>query len=204
MAKPLVFQFKGSELPMAMCKVDRSGLYGFIETEVLDEKGRVCTTCALAGDGQTVIGSGGSAFATLSHDGRWLEKAKLSPVDREGKKLTPVPSSFGAPIELGKTASIDEYLSHSIRAIYQLNCEGDLGPLRAELKKGTIYSFPYSYRGGLSPDAGFLLQGADGNIFLAVGTPCKIEFIGLAQPAAVVDEEGAAEEEGDEIDFGMM
>src|SRR5437867_4343464 len=125
MAKPLVFSFDGAELSLAMTKVDRDVLYGYVETETLDEKGGKCSTAALAGDGQTIIVSGGTAIANLSHDGRWLEKANLAPVDAEGKKLTPVPSSFSAPIELSKMATIDEYLSHSIRAVYQLSCEGD-------------------------------------------------------------------------------
>src|SRR5262245_38761599 len=195
MARPLVFQFNGSDVALAMCKVDRSDLYGFVDTEALDEKGRKCSTGSLASDGQTVIGSGGTSIANLAHDGKWVEKADLSPVDRDGKKLTPVPSSFSAPIALKETATIDEYLSHSIRSVYQMTCEGEAwAPLQAELKKGTIFSFPYSFRGGLQPDAAFLLLGADGNVFLAIGSPTKIEFVGLQQQITV-DEEDAGDEE---------
>jgi len=204
MAKPLVFSFNGAELSLAMCKVERSDLYGFVETEALDEKGRKCSTGSLASDGQTLIGSGGTAIANLAHDGTWVEKSQLSPVDGDGKKLAAVPSSFAAPIPLNDTATIDEYLSHSIRSVYQMTCEGDAwGPLQAELKKGTIFSFPYSFRGGLQPDAAFLLLGADGNTFLAIGSPTKIEFVGLQQQMTA-EEEDAGDGEGDEIDFGMI
>jgi hypothetical protein len=205
MAKPLVLQFKGADLPLAMSKLDRSELYGFIETEILDEKGRNCSSGSLAPDGQTVIVSGGSALACLSPDGMWLDKSKLTPVDRDGKKLAPVPSSFSAPVELSKTATIDEYLSHCIRSVYQLDTEADTSDLMKELKKGTIFTFPYSFRGGLQPDAGFLLLGADGTLFLAIGTPTKMEFVGLSQAGEVIEEtDPEGEEGGDEIDFGMM
>ena len=206
MAKPLVFQFAGAELPLAMNKVDRSGLYGFVEMETLDEKGRKCASALLADDGQTLVGPGGTALASLSPDGQWLEKSQLSAVDHEGKKITPVPSSFSAPVPLTKMVTIEEYLSHNIRAIYQLSSEADMGPLLEELTKGTIFAFPYSYRGGLEPDAGFLLLGADGNAFLAVGTPTRMEFVGFDQAGvgAAAEEEAPAEEDGDEIDFGMM
>lgn len=56
---------------------------------------------------------------------------------------------------------MDEYLSHNIRSVYQLETEDDIGSLVHELEKGTIFSFPYSYRGGLDADAGFLLMGSD-------------------------------------------
>jgi hypothetical protein len=205
MAKPLVFQLNGNAITFGLSKVDRSELYGYVEIETLDEKGRKCVSGALASDGQTLIGSGGSAFACLSQDGRWLERAKLAPVDAEGKKLTPVPSSFNAPIELTRTATIDEYLGHSIRSVYQLNADGDVAPLMTELSKGTIFTFPYSYRGGLQPDTGFLLLASDGNAFLAIGTPTRMEFVSWQQStASVVDEETATEDEGDDIDFGSM
>src|SRR5437870_2914732 len=139
MARPLIFQFQGGELSLEMSKVDRSGLYGFIENEVLDApapKGRRCISVTLASDGQTLIGSGGSASAMLSPDGQWLERSTLTPVDPSGNPLTPVPSSFSAPIPLAKTATIDEYLAHNVRAVYQLGSQGDMAPLLDELKKG--------------------------------------------------------------------
>jgi len=44
---------------------------------------------------------------------------------------------------------------------------------------------------------------ADGNAFLAVASPTKIEFVGLQQ-AALAAEEEPAEEEEEELDFGMI
>jgi hypothetical protein len=199
MAKPLVVQFGGVDLPLEMNRVERSDLYGYVETEALDAKGRKCMSATLANDGQTIVGSGGSSFASLSQDGMWLEKSQLKAVDAEGKPMVPVPSSYAAPVLLEKTVSIDEYLAHNIRSVYQVT--SDLGPLLAKLKEGAIFAFPYSFRGGLEPDAGFLLLAADGTPFVAIGNRTKLDFVGFDQPAAVEEE---AEGEGEDIDFGMM
>lgn len=204
MAKPLVLSFGGSEIPCPLCKVERSDLYGFVEIETLDEQGRKCSLATLADDGKRVITSGGTAFASLSPEGHWVEKKALIPTDNQGARMTPVASSYSAPVSLEKTATIDEYLSHDIRAVYQIGSEVDLGPLLSELKKGTIFHFPYSFRGGLEPDAGFLLLAADGTPFIAIGSPTRLEFVGFAQTAGVAAEEESGAEEEESIDFGMM
>jgi hypothetical protein len=201
MAKPLVVQLDGIDLPLDIARVERSDLYGYVEVEALDAKGRKCFSASLADDGQTIVASGGSAFAKLSQDGKWLEKTQIKPVDADGKEITPVPSSFAAPVLLAKTATVEEYLSHNIRSVYQVTSEADLTPLMARLKEGTIFSFPYSFRGGLEADAGFLLLAADGTPFVAVGNPTKLEFISFDQAAAAEEEPAEGEED---LDFGMM
>lgn len=203
MARSLTFQLNGADIACSPEKVDRSKLYGFIDVEALDGKGRKCSLVTLADDGRTLIGAGGSAFAQLSPDGEWLDKATLKPVDVAGKQITPVTSTYSAPVPLTKTATIEEYLSHNIKGVYVLRAEGDLSALAAELKKGTIFTFPYSFRGGLEADVGFLIAAADGQLFLAVGQPTNIHFVGLEQAATLGDEE-TTEEGEDEVDFSMM
>src|SRR5436853_572380 len=100
MAKPLVLAFGGVELPFTLSKVERSDLYGFVEIETLDEKGRRCTLATLADDGRSVITSGGTAIISLSPDGTWIEKKTLTPTDHLGTKISPVPSSYSAPVPL--------------------------------------------------------------------------------------------------------
>jgi hypothetical protein len=222
-AKPLVFKFSGSdaggsdvggsELAFHLHKIDRSKLYGYKELEVLDQQGRGCELATLAGDGHTVVGRGGAALATLDADGRWCEKSQLKPIDLDGKEIAPVASSYAAPIESLQPCPADEYLQHNIRLVYQLEAEPSPQPspisgegalsLRDELNKGTIFKFPYSYRGGLEADAGFLLSGEDGNIFFAVGNPTKVEYIGLAQ-VAIAEDENPETEEMDLMDFDMI
>ena len=204
MAKPLVFQWGDTDLSFQLSKVDRSKLYGYKEVEVIGEGGAVCKLATLADDGRTVVGSGGTGLGYINADGLWSTKDQLKPVDVEGNEIKPVASSFSAPIKLFETVSADDYLSNNIRSVYQLDCEGasELETLRTELARGTIFSFPYSFRGGLEADAGFLLLGDDGNIFLAVGDPTKVEFIGLQQVAVFEEEEGG--DETDLMDFDMI
>ena len=153
--------------------------------------------------GRTIVGRGGTGIGYVSADGQWCDKTALKPVDVEGQEIEPVASSYSAPIKLFETATCDEYLSHNIRLVYQLQTDDDTSDLMRELQRGTIFTFPYSYRGGLEADAAFLLLGDDGNMFLAVGNPTKVEFIGLQQTAAIVEEDGDTEET-DLMDFDMI
>lgn len=202
MAKPLVFQLGDRDLAFTMNKVDRSKLYGYKEVEVLDEAGRPCELATLASDGQTVVGRGGTALCQLSVEGAWCDKSQLKPIDVDGREIQPIPSSFSAPVKLFENVPVDEYLKHNIRLVYQLTTEAEIGDLLDELKRGTIFKVPYSYRGGLEADAGFLLMGDDGNLFFAVGNPTKVEFIGLQQ-VAVPEDEGETDET-DLMDFDMV
>jgi hypothetical protein len=202
MAKPLVLQWGDRDLPFTLSKVDRSKLYGYKELEPLDEQGRGCELATLTADGRTVVGRGGTGFGQLSPDGTWRDKAQLRPIDVDGKEMTAVASSFSAPTKLFETATVDEYLKHNIRLVYQLTTDDEHADLSAELARGTIFKFPYSYRGGLEADAGFLLQGDDGNTFLAVGNPTNVDFIGLQQMAEF---DGETEiDESELMDFDMI
>jgi hypothetical protein len=201
--KPLVFAFGNANLALDPVKIDRSVLYGFKEVEVLDEHGQRCELATLADDGQTIVGRGGVTYAYLAPDGAWCEKGGLKPVDPEGREIQPVPSSFSAAVPLVEKATLEEYLSHNVRSVYLMHSEPDAAELLAELQGGTIFKFPYSFRGGLEADAGFLLAGADGNAYLAVATPTRIEFVGLPQSAGLAEEE-SAEDEADLLDFDMI
>ncbi len=200
----VAFTFAGTESTCALAKVDRSKLYGYSKSVVEDADGNECQLVTLAADGRTLLGAGGTAIATFSGDGRWLDRSDLKAVDLDGEPLERVGSSLKAPIELARKASETEFLEHGIRLSYRL--EGELSPdLDRELEGGAIFAFPFSYRGGVSPDAGFLLRGADGGNWLLVGERFEFEFVSLEAAAAIVEEDdGGGEEDDGEIDFGMM
>jgi len=204
MAKPLLFQLGESEISLAMSKIDRSKLYGFKEIQALDESNHVCELATLAGDGCTLIGRGGTGMGWLDADGAWADKSELTPVDKDGKPIEPVPSSFSGPIKLFDTAMVEDYLEHNIRLVYAMEALGEADDLIAELNRGTIFRFPYSYRGGLESDTAFLLTNESGDVMMAVGTPTQVEFIGMTAPAASVDESGGEEEDADLMDFDMI
>ena len=216
MPRSLNFHFNDSEISLTMHKVDRSRLYGFKEVEVVDENDNKCELATLAEDGRTVVGKGGTALAYLSVDGNWCERDKIKPVNLEGDEITPVKSSFSSAIDLREKVSIDEYLNHNIRLIYrmELNIESEEdGPtesdafenLMQELKSGAIYNFPYSFRGGLEADAGFLLTNHNDELFFVVGDRSNVEMIGLQQVAAATqDEEPSSDAGADLMDFDMI
>ncbi|HXD88708.1 MAG TPA: hypothetical protein VN641_19620 [Urbifossiella sp.] len=205
MAKPLRLEFQGQTVDFQLEKIDRTKLYGYVETEVLDENGKRCEVGTLTGDGHSIVGKGGTALAYFSPDGLWRKKTDLKPVDLHGNVIPPVKSTFDATVPLDKKASIDDYLSHNIHLVYRLSADDEPPALREELKKGTIFQFPFSYRGGVEASAGFLLQGSDGNLFLCVGTPTALEFVGLkTQPAIPAEDVDSSAGEEDLLDFSMV
>ena len=204
MPRALVLRHRGVELPFTIEKLDREKLYGSIDVEAVDDKGRRCELATLISDGKTLVGKGGTATAFLSADGSWLERAALKPVDAFGDPMVPVPSTFGAPVDLAEETDIDDYLAHNVKSTYFLTSDADLGPLLAELREGKIYRFPFSFRAGLVADVGFLLANPEGQIFMAIGQPTRIHFLGLDVQPVYEDEAAAPEAEGDELDFGMM
>src|SRR5262249_35563841 len=105
-----------------------------------------------------------------------------------------------------------DYLSHNVHLIYMLTHEQPAGTtpepfeeLLEDLRAGTIYKFPFSYRGGASASVGFLLIGGDGNLLLCVGVPAAIEYGGAKATARVVAEPGEeAVVEDDAMDFSLV
>ena len=205
MPKPIRFSHVGKQLCFQMEKVDRSKLYGYKELLVLDEHQQQCELATLADDGKTLVGKGGTGIGQLTADGKWTDKTQLRPIDLEGKEITPVPSSFAAPIDLKEETTIDDYLDHNIRLVYRLvvdSASETEEELFSALKQGAILKFPYSFRGGLEADVGFLLMNSDNQIFFVVGERTIVEFVGLQQVAPAVAPD--AEQEGDLMDFSMM
>lgn len=205
MAKPLVFRYGKTELSFQLDKLDRDKLYGYIDTEALDGQSRACQLAILGSDGKTLVGRGGSALQYVDPDGNYCARATLKPVAPEGKPLTAVPSSFSAPIALEQRASVDEYLSHNVKSVYLLTPPMGADDLLKELRAGAIYTFGFSYRGGLNPNVGFLLANSEGTPTLAIGQKANLSFVRLAELAD--PEEETVVEEGDsddEMDFGMM
>jgi hypothetical protein len=205
MAKPLSVVFKGETVQLELEKIERAKLYGYIDNEVVDDTGKKCELATLISDGHSIVGKGGTALAYLTPEGMWRRKAELKAVDLNSNIIVPVKSTFESPVTLDKTVSIDDYLSHNIHLIYRMSPDEEHPALIAELKKGTIFNFPFSYRGGLEASAGFLLLGSDGNIFMCVGTPTAAEYVDIKATAEVVAEtDTAAGEEEDPLDFSLV
>jgi hypothetical protein len=209
MPRSLRFLYGESETTLAMQKVDRGKLYGGRSVETLDTDGQRCNLATLASDGRTLIPNGGTAMAHLSPTGEWVDNDTLAAVDREGHPMAKLPSSFEGAIDLEETVDEDHLLEHSIRLTYALAADGaPSGALAGALAEGTIFTFPFSWRGGFDTDPAFLLQSEEGGIWLLIGDPNTIRLVGLEQAAACgpeAEEEPEAQGEmGSELDFTML
>lgn len=173
----LTLNYEGETVVCDLSKVDRKTVYGYKETLTLDEEGHPCRWATLARDGMTLIPAGGKGAGYLSPEGRWRDKGALSPVDVEGNPLDEVPSTFKAPVTLAETASVDAFYEYNIRLVYALSGEGFPEALLRALSAGTIFTFPFSYRGGLLSDTAFLLQGVDSTCWLLVGKRNKVQYL---------------------------
>lgn len=209
MARKLEFVFGGETFALAINKVDRSKLYGRVETETYDAKDKDCTLATLARDGRTIIPNGGTASGYINTEGLWVTRDELIPIDRDGKEIAEVPSSFSKPTVLEQEVDIETFLDHPIRLAYQLDAETEINPeLKKKLAGGAIYQFPFSYRGGIYFDPAFLMQGDEDVLWMLIGHKSEIEFVGFEQAAicaARADELGEDDSgETDPFDFDML
>jgi len=137
----------------------------------------------------------------------WLTTVKpLKPVDFSGNDLPLLPSSFDITIELEKTVTPDEFLNHSSRLVYLIGTDDQLdAEFTDALASGKIFTFEFLYREGISADPAYLLGTPDGLIWMMVGTPSSIEYVGLDQAAVCfVGKDDDDDDESDEFDFEML
>ncbi|MEO8572725.1 MAG: hypothetical protein ABI481_02060 [Pyrinomonadaceae bacterium] len=203
MPRELVLSLDGREFPVTLIKIDRDKLYGSIEVEAFDEKGRDASLRVLAADGKTLIDTGGTALATVNEKGTSVDRTSLSAVDADGDAIEPVPSSFNEPNVL-KKAEIDDYLTQMYKSVYLIQPPegGDIKYLLDHLDGDQIYTFPFSWRGGLDYDSAFVLGSSD-DAFMIVGKPAELEFLRLNQ-SVTLDSSEEQEISEDDIDFDLL
>lgn len=209
MARKLEFQFGNETFSVGIHKVDRAKLYGRVQTETFDAFDKECTLASIARDGRTIIPSGGTASGYVNTEGLWVTRDELIPIDRDGKDVPEVESSFKVTINLSKEVDIDTFLDHPIRLAYRLDPETELNAtFLQKLKDGAIFQFPFSYRGGIYADPAFLLRDEDGVLWMLIGHQSDIEFVGFEQAAicAARAEELGEDDSGetDAFDFDML
>jgi len=202
--RALKFKFGDTEFECSLNKVDRRKLYGSVDVATRDIDGNKCSLATLANDGKTLIPYGGTAMGYVNNAGQWVERGDLKPVDLKGEELKMLESSFDVTIDLERTATIDEFLNYSSRLVYVLGSNDEFDPkLAEELGAGKIFRFDFLYRDGISADPAFILSTTDGLIWMMVGKPSAIDFVGLDQAAVcfVPDDE---DEEVEDFDFEML
>ena len=202
MARPLVLSLDGQEYPVTLVKIDRDKLYGRVEIEAFDEKGREASLKILAADGKTLIDKGGTALATVTEKGDSVDRSELVPVDEDGKEIEQVPSSFTV-VNVLKSADVEDYFLQIVKTAYLLQPheDADIEPLKEQLATDAIYTFPFSYRGGIEHDNAFVI-GAGGEAFMVVGKQADFQFVKLNQ-AAVMDSTEEQEISADDLDIDL-
>lgn len=201
MAKELIFDLGGKQFPLTPTKFERKKVYGWTELCVETSDGSPCRSVGLDSNGTTVIPKGAIKAAILDEDGLWLDKSDLRATDANGNPVSPVPSSFDAPIALGEKVSEAFFLEHIISSIYVLS--GDVAGDLMTAVGNDIYAFPFAYRSSLAPSSGFLFSNGK-DLYLFAGEKACFEFVGLKEEAVLDEEDAEGEEESDELDFSMM
>lgn len=199
MARTLSFKINGREFNVSPTKVDRRKLYGWTELVVTDSDGNLCRQAAVNSDGVTIIDHGATKLGIVSEDGLWIDRNELIAVDGNGNEIKPEASSFDCGCLLEETATLDELLNLNVLSVYQICMENDFS-FRKEIGE-EIYKFHFNYRSGVSLTQAFLLANNEG-IFMLIGTPAIIEYIGLDESGVIDDIEEFEIEE--DLDFGMM
>ncbi len=203
MPRPLILSVDGREFPVQIVKINREDLYGSVEIEAFDEKGKPAELLILAPDGKTLIGKGGTALATLDAKGNSISRSELYLVGANGEALERVESSFDKSNELRK-ADVDDYLSMIVKSVYSIGAVGEesISHLVDLLSDGRIYRFPFSYRGGVEYDDAFVI-GNGKDAFLVIGKQAVMQFAKLGQAAKL---EPIEEDEisADDLDFDLL
>lgn len=205
MARQLVLSLDGREFPVSLVKIDREKLYGTVEIEAFDEKGREAQLRILAADGRTLIDKGGTALTVVNEKGTSVDRTSLIAVDEDGDPIDPVPSSFNAPNVLDRTTT-DDYMAQMVKSVYLLQPPeegGDIRYLLDHLDGEQIFTFPFSWRGGLDYDKAFVL-GADNEAFMIVGRQAEFKFLRLNQAANLLDSSEEEEISADDLDFDLI
>ncbi len=203
MAKNLVLSLDGKEFEVVLTRIDREDLYGKVDIEAFDEKGKPAVLKVLAADGKTLIEKGGTALEVVNEKGDSVDRAELTPVDLDGKEIPRVESSFIEPNKL-KKAEIDDYLGLVVKSVYVLDSteESDLQYLRDHLAGKQLFSFPFSYRGGIENDAAYIL-GDVNDAFMVVGKDGNLEYLKLNQ-AGVLSSNEEQDISADDLNFDLL
>ena len=199
MARKVKFSLIDITLSGEIIKVNREKIYGWSEVEVYDKHSSKCELAGLV-DGQYIIPSGYSSLVTLNEKGDTISKNELIGFDNSGNKVDLVPSIYDQEILL-KESSIDEYLSLSVKSVYQLKIEEHKLNVIKKLN-GKVFYFVFNYRSDFEGDDAFLITN-ENEIFIVTGKLTKFEFIGLEEGDKLLSNDSSVDED-DEINFAMF
>ena len=201
MARTAEFSINGLSIVAELKKVDRKKIYGWSSIEVYDENKSKCKIAGLA-DGCYILPSGSTSLVTLNTKGEVVSKSDMVGLDSNGKPVDKVPSVYDRTVML-REATVDEYLSLSVKSVYQLSIAEKKEDFLKVLNTGKIFYFVFNYREDYEGDDAFLLSSGN-EIFAITGMLSEPDFIGLQDNEQELVVEDTETTDEDDFDFAMF
>jgi len=200
MGRKVSFKIEGSLLESEIVKVDRTKLYGTSEKIVYDTNKEECVLSDLY-EGSIILPRGSVGQVLIDENGNSVSRSELVGFNLQGEKVEKVPSIFSIENNC-KKVEIDDFISSSIKSIYQLVIDEDqIESWKKYFTNDEVYLFEFNYREDYEGDDAFLISNEDG-FFISVGKSNKFEFLELSN-VSVEDTDEDIEIE-DDLDFSMF
>ena len=200
MGRKVSFKIEGSLLECEIVKVDRTKLYGTSEKIVYDTNKEECVLSYLY-EGSIILPKGSVGQVLIDENGNSVSRSELIGFNLQGEKVKKVPSIFSIE-NICKKVEIDEFISSSIKSIYQLVINEDqIETWKKYFTNNEVYLFEFNYREDYEGDDAFLISNEDG-FFISVGKSNEFEFLELSN-ISVEDTDEDIEIE-DDLDFSMF
>lgn len=200
MGRKVSFKIQGDLLESEIVKVDRSKIYGSSEKIVLDTNKEECVLSDLY-EGSIILPKGSVGQVLIDDSGNSVSRSELIGFNLQGEKVEKVPSIFSIENNC-KKVEIDDFISSSIKSIYQLNIdETQIESWKKYFLNDEVYLFEFNYREDYEGDDAFLISNEEG-FFISVGKKNEFEFLELSN-VSVEDTDEDIEIE-DDLDFSMF
>ena len=178
MGRKVSFKIEGSLLESEIVKVDRTKLYGTSEKIVYNTNKEECVLSDLY-EGSIILPRGSVGQVLIDENGNSVSRSELIGFNLQGEKVKKVPSIFSIENNC-KKVEIDEFISSSIKSIYQLVIDEDqIETWKKFFTNNEVYLFEFNYREDYEGDEAFLISNEDG-FFISVGKSNEFEFLELS------------------------
>lgn len=200
MSRKVSFKIEGSLLESEIVKVDRTKLYGTSEKIVYDTNKEECVLSDLY-EGSIILPRGSVGQVLIDENGNSVSRSELIGFNLQGEKVEKVPSIFSIE-NICKKVEIDDFISSSIKSIYQLVIdENEIESWKKYFTNDEVYLFEFNYREDYEGDDAFLVSNDEG-FFISIGKRNEFEFLELSN-ISVEDTDEDIEIE-DDLDFSMF
>ncbi len=199
MPREIVLEYEGGVSRFSFERIERKQLYGVKQRLRLDPSGAPCIRSELTPDGAQLLRPGMLAQGYFLEDGAWISSRSLVALTEDGREAPYQAGTLGKAQELSEVDP-QELLDHRIEMIYALQAIEQDEKLRVQLEEGTLFSFPFSYRGDYKGSRAFLLRNQTG-LYALVGRGTTPRWCELESPPIDEPEEESFD---DDLDFEMF